>query len=172
MTRFNIAHQTYRGHAGLQADYIVSETRGALTWVMLAHHSTVSLPPAATTSADVLAVLGPAASLCLCLNETALTLEAAAQPELWHYFRLCDATLTPLGPSLSQPLRLQRGDAYVALSPGARHLTDSPTLARFIHLRDYFTASSLARAILTHIEDTTRTHDFPVDVTALVVEAR
>ncbi len=176
MTRFNLAHQTYRGHSSAQADQVMVVPHPPFTWVIMSSQAEVALPAnladPATTPAAVLAALGPHASLCLRLHDTALTLEAATQPGLWHYVRLSDATLTPLGPTVAQPISFQRGDAYVALSPGARHLTDSPTVARFVHLRDYFTASTLARAVLAHLEDVTRTDDFPVDVTVLVVETR
>lgn len=168
---FNIAHQTYRGLTSTLADQALVVSQPPYTWVVMTTAPVPALPPASDPAA-MLAGLGPGASLCLRLHDTALTLEAATRPGLWHYVRRCDATLIPLGPTLAQPLAFQRGDAYVALSPGAAQLTDSPTVARFIHLRDYFTAPALARAILAHIEDVTRTHDFPVDVTALVVEAR
>jgi hypothetical protein len=67
-----------------------------------------------------------------------------------HYFRLADATLKPLPPA-PPPLRLVRGDAYVAVLPGAVGAADSPAIARFLHLRDYFNAERLAKAVMAHI---------------------
>jgi hypothetical protein len=123
--------------------------------------------------------------LRLALNLPALTLNFAAQPGLLHYFRLADATLLPLPPEHAParhklapglrhepPLRFSAGDAYIAVSPGVAHLADSPALARFLHLRDYFNAEKLCAALLAHLEELAGGQPFPEAVTVLVVEAR
>lgn len=113
----------------------------------------------------------PEASLTISLNPADLTLACAAAPETPHYFRLADATVKPLPPNL-EPLTLAAGDAYIALTPGALHLADSPIIARFLHLRDYFNAEKLAAALLTHLFELARTETLLEDVTVLVIEAR
>jgi hypothetical protein len=123
--------------------------------------------------------------LRLALDETALTLNYAAQPGLLHYFRLADATLLPLPPEHAParhklapgqrhrpPLRFSAGDTYIAVSPGVARLADSPALARFLHLRDYFNAEKLCAALLAHLEELAAGQPFPEAVTILVVEAR
>jgi len=89
------------------------------------------------------------AEFYLHLDATALTLRAWAQTG-WHYFRLADGTVK-LPPAETDVLACEAGDTYIAVSSGARHFTDSPTVARFIHLRDYFNADKLATALLQHI---------------------
>lgn len=121
------------------------------------------------------------------LDPFRLTLMHAAQPGVLHYFRLADATLIPLPPaylpsrhellpdreqSLGEPLQFAPGDAYIALSAGLTHLTDSPALARFLHLRDYFNADNLTEALLARAAELAEGALPPEDVTALVVEAR
>jgi len=119
------------------------------------------------------------------LDDTELSLRFTAQPGLLHYFRLADGTLIPLSPEYEPahhklvPGRMQgpllqfsAGDAYIAVSPGACRVTDSPALARFLHLRDYFNAEKLAEALLAHIVELSDADELPEDVTVLVVEAR
>jgi hypothetical protein len=88
-----------------------------------------------------------------------------------HYYRLADATLRPL-PAEARALTFARGDAYIAVSPGARLLADSPAIARFLHLRDDFNAERLAEALLDFLGQTSGQAEFPEAVTVLVVEAR
>lgn len=120
------------------------------------------------------------------LDPFRLTLTHAAQPGVLHYLRLADATLIPLPPahppsrhalmaerpqSQGGPLELARGDAYIAVSPGMARRVDSPALARFLHLRDYFNADKLAAAIL-NLADAAAPEPLPEAVTVLVIEAR
>lgn len=126
-------------------------------------------------------------ALRLRLDPEALTLHFVAQPGVLHYFRLADATLIPLPPAhppaLHNPLSRQAhwhgptltlaaGDAYIALSPGAARLADSPAVARFLHLRDYFNAEKLAEALLAHLFELAGDDPPAEAVTVLVVEAR
>jgi hypothetical protein len=128
---------------------------------------------------------GPAVVWDLGFDSTALTLAYSACPGVLHYFRLADATLIPLPPEHKparhtlapgnrheSPLRFSAGDAYIAVSPGAGRIADSPAVARFLHLRDYFNAEKLAEALLAHLVELAGTEAIPEDVTALVVEAR
>lgn len=116
-----------------------------------------------------------------------LTVQYAALPGVLHYFRPADGALIPLPPehapsrhrlipdrpeSQGEPLQLAPGDAYIALSPGAGRIADSPAVARFIHLRDYFNAEKLVDALLLQLSELAGSQDFPEDVTALVIEAR
>lgn len=117
-----------------------------------------------------------------------LSVRYSASPGVLHYFRLADATLIPLPPgrpangfavrsseahsASPSPLRFSAGDAYIALSPGAARITDSPAIARFIHLRDYFNAEKLAVALLAHLLELAGSDQLPEDVSVLVVEAR
>lgn len=123
--------------------------------------------------------------LRLVLDLSALTLDFTAQTGILHYFRLADATLLPLPPEHAPtrhklasgqrhlpPLRFFAGDTYIAVSPGVAHLADSPALARFLHLRDYFNAEKLCAALVAHLEEQSGGHPFPETVTVLVVEAR
>lgn len=117
----------------------------------------------------------------------ALSVHYSASPGVLHYFRLADATLIPLPPEhestrhmpgraqgrpQGSPLRFSAGDAYIAVSPGVARITDSPAIARFIHLRDYFNADKLAEALLAHLLELAGADQIPEDVTVLVVEAR
>lgn len=125
------------------------------------------------------------ATLLIRLNEAELSLNYRALPGVLHYFRLADATLIPLPPEHAPTrhhllddktpagrLRFSAGDAYIALSPGATHGVDSPTVARFLHLRDYFNAEKLAEALLAHVVERAGPGGLPEDVTVMVVEAR
>lgn len=123
--------------------------------------------------------------LRLALDETTLTLNYAAHAGVLHYFRLADATLLPLPPEHAParhklapgqrhlpPLRFSAGDTYIAVSSAVARVADSPTLARFLHLRDYFNAEKLCAALLAHLEELAAGQPLPEDVTILVVEAR
>jgi len=105
------------------------------------------------------------------LEPKTLTLCCAAAEGVWHYFRWADATLKPLPPR-PEALAFSPGDAYIALTPGASRIADSPAIARFLHLRDYFNADKLAEALLAHLAELAGTDEFPEDVTVLVIEAR
>lgn len=96
-----------------------------------------------------------------------LTVTATAAPDVLHYWRYADATLKPLPPA-PPPLGLARGDAYVAVAPGAVNAADGPAIARFLHLRDNFNAQRLAEALGAHIAELAG----DAAVTVLVVEAR
>jgi hypothetical protein len=118
-----------------------------------------------------------------------LCLVPLAAPGVVHFLRLADATLIPLPPEhegirhrlvawqlarvqpggLGTPLRLplDAGDAYIAVAGSS---LDSPAIARFIHLRDYFNAERLADA-LSH-ELRVLTPDPGADATLIVLEAR
>lgn len=139
----------------------------------------------ALSVSPTLITLGEA--LRLRLDPEALSLHFAAQPGVLHYFRLADATLVPLPPAhppaLHSPLpgqarwhgptlTLTGGDAYIALAPGAARLADSPAVARFLHLRDYFNAEKLAEALLAHLLQLAGADPPAEDVIVLVVEAR
>jgi hypothetical protein len=104
------------------------------------------------------------------LQADPLTLRCAAPAGVWHYFRFADGTVKVLPPR-PEPLIFEPGDTYLALSPSARQVTDSPTVARFLHLHDVFNAEKLASALLAQlIENFGGT--FPETVTVVVVEAR
>ena len=105
------------------------------------------------------------------LDHAMLTLTCAAAEGVRHYLRLADSTLKPL-PPLPEALAFSPGDAYIALTPGASKIADSPAIARFLHLRDYFNADKLAEALLAHLAELAGTDEFPEDVTVLVIEAR
>ena len=106
----------------------------------------------------------------LVINLGAATVAATAAGGSQHYFRLADATLRPLPAEAA--LSFDRGDAYIAVSPGARRLADGPAIARFLHLRDGFNAERLADGLLSFLAQESGAAEFPEDVTVLVVEAR
>lgn len=108
--------------------------------------------------------------LYLTIDPAGANLSASAADGSLHYFRLADATLRPLPPEVS--LSLARGDAYVAVSRGARRLADSPAIARYLHLHDGFNAERLADGLLRHLAQESGLAEFPEDVTVIVVEAR
>lgn len=113
---------------------------------------------------------------------------------VFHYLRQSDATLIPLPPENAEQghklvpwkltelgveagrpftLSLRRGDAYVAVTPGAARLTEGTAIARFIHLRDYFNAERLAQALADDIcAGRERPGGIPAAFTVLVIEAR
>ncbi len=119
---------------------------------------------------------GPDTVLKVELDHRRLTLTSAAAPDAagrapLHYFRWADATVKPL-PAAADELAFQAGDAYVALTPGARRLADGAAVARFIHLRDYFNAGRLAEAVIGHLVELGGPRAAVEDITVLVVEAR
>jgi len=127
-------------------------------------------PSAALTEPILLTLTHDSAPLLtLHLDPRLAAITARANPAILHYHRLADANLKPLPPA-PPALTLQRGDAYIALSPGARALAGSPKIARFLHLRDYFNAQRLAEALLAHL---LAPHTAPPhDITIIVLEAR
>lgn len=100
------------------------------------------------------------------VNPATATLTATNGGGALHYFRYADATLKPL-PAAPPPLTLARGDAYLAVASNGAAL-DSPRIARFVHLRDYFNAQRLAEALLAHLAEAGEAEGVGV----LVVEAR
>jgi len=106
----------------------------------------------------------------LLIDPAAATITASAASGGLHYFRLADATLRPLPAETA--LTLARGDAYIAVSSGARRLADSPAIARYLHLHDGFNAERLAEGLLRFLAQESGQAEFPEDVTVLVVEAR
>jgi len=181
MPAFNFALQT-RSSSGPTHDGWVSNSHPPAitqpTWIALAHHclpsSVIRLPSSVFDSVSpqaLLRALSPEACLSVCVDPDNLTLACAASPGTSHYFRLADATVKPLPPD-PEPLILAAGDAYIALTPGALHLADSPALARFIHLRDYFNAEKLAAALLNHLSELAPAETLTEDITVLVIEAR
>ena len=110
------------------------------------------------------------------VEPAAMTLSVAAAPAVPHYFRLADGTVKVLPPA-PPPLACQAGDAYIAVTPAAARLAEgepggaSAALARFIHLRDYFNAETLARAVLAHLLELGSEAE-PAGAGVLVVEAR
>ena len=105
------------------------------------------------------------------LEAETLTLTCSAQAGVWHYFRWADGTLKPLPPQ-PEPISFEPGDTYIALSPSARHISDSPSVARFLHLHDNFNAEKLAAGLLTHLIENADRLPFSEEVTVLVIEVR
>jgi hypothetical protein len=112
----------------------------------------------------------PARLMRLAIDPAAATLAASSTNGSLHYLRLANATLRPLPPEAA--LSFARGDAYIAVSPGARRLADSPAIARYLHLHDGFNAERLAEGLLRFLAQESGQTEFPEDVTVLVVEAR
>jgi len=150
------------------------------TWLALGDHE--PFPPdfavrhRAATLADpspqaILRALTPHACLSVHLNPPNQTLACAAIPGVAHYFRLADGTVKPLPPE-PEPMAFSAGDSYVALNPVALTLADSPAIARFIHLRDYFNVDKLASALMAHLVELAGVAEPPGNLTILVVEAR
>ncbi len=140
------------------------------------HHNLITGLPAAPFRVITRLHLGVAQDaernlLDVWLEPEALTLRCAAADDAWHYFRFADSTLKPLPPR-PEALAFSPGDAYIALTPGASKIADSPAIARYLHLRDYFNADRLAEALLAHLAELAGTDEFPEDVTVLVIEAR
>jgi len=177
MPTFNVALQTRRGSSPTRDTWTSDGPLSPImqpTQLALAYHSSsvLRLPsPVVFSPQSLLRSLHPDACLTVCLDPTNLTLTCAAIPETPHYFRLADATVKPLPPN-PEPLTLAAGDAYLALTPGALQLADSPTMARFIHLRDYFNAEKLAAALLNHLIELASGETVIEDMTVLVIEAR
>jgi len=105
--------------------------------------------------------------LRVAVDAATATLTAANGGEALHYWRYADGTLKPL-PAAPPPLVMARGDAYIAVVFGPGAATDSPTIARFLHLRDYFNAQRLAEALLAHLAEA----GGAAGVGIVVVEAR
>jgi hypothetical protein len=97
-------------------------------------------------------------------------LNVRASPEGLHYFRLADATVKPLPEQAV--LTLARGDAYIALTPEARRLSGSVSIARFLHLRDYFNAERLAESVLDFIAEGAAPGERSETLGVIVIEAR
>ena len=76
---------------------------------------------------------------------------AAEHDPPWHYFRFADATVKPLAPGPGS-WHFAPGDTYIAVTPGARQIADSPQAARFIHLHDAFNADKLAGAAVATVD--------------------
>lgn len=136
---------------------------------------------------EQLSAVGFDVTLRVVVDPFRLSLQYTAMPGVLQFFRLADGTLIPLPPehaparhhllperseSQGEPLQFTAGDAYLALSPGVGRLADSPAVARFLHLRDYFNAEKLVEALLAHLLELGGAPEAPEDVTALVVEAR
>ncbi len=178
MTAFNVALRTRRGQTTHRDAYdlfgepptrLVLARLGAAPEAFYDRHQ--ALAHAGTAPRIILRALSPEAFLCVALNASALILTCAAAEEVLHYFRLADATLKPLSDQPG-PLAFSPGDTYIALSPGARRLTDSPAVAGFLHMRDDFNAEKLADALLDHLMEMAGVDELPEDITALVIEAR
>jgi len=125
--------------------------------------------PLAAPAAITLWGSGSSPLLRLTVDPAAASLSAAADG-CRHYFRLADATLRPL--PVEAALSLARGDAYIAVSPGALRLADSPAIARYLHVHDGFNAERLAEGVLRFLAQESGQAEFPEDVTVIVVEAR
>jgi len=183
MTAFNVAWRTRRGRAPHYDTYdVFGEPPAALVFARLGaapeafYDRHQALAHAGTAPRIILRALSPEAFLCVALNASALILTCAAAEEVLHYFRFADATLKPLSDQPG-PLAFAPGDAYIALSPGARRVVDSAddvrhVVARFLHMRDDFNAEKLADALLDHLMEMAGVDELPEDITALVIEAR
>jgi hypothetical protein len=195
MSAFKVAWRTRNGSAPHPDVIDFIRTRdpapravSKIEWIALAH---AGAPPAdlsglprrhrtairsAATPSAVLHALTPEVCLSVRLDPINLTLTCSAVPEVFHYFRLADATLKPLPPD-PDPIPFAAGDTYIALTPGAQRITDSAddvrhAIARFLHLRDDFNAGKLAEALLDHLVELAGADELQEDITALVVEAR
>lgn len=178
MPAFNIAWRTRRGLAshremfdlfGEPPTRIILARLSASPEDLYDRHQ--ALTQAGTAPGLTLRALQPEAHLCAALDVSTLTLTCAATGEVLHYFRLADATLRPL-PETPGPLTFSPGDAYIALTPGARRVADSPAIARFLHMRDDFNAEKLADALLDHLVELVGGDVWPESITAVVVEAK
>jgi len=178
MTVFNVAWRTRRGRAPHHDTYdVFGEPPATLVFARLGaapeafYDRHQALAHAGTAPRIILRALSPEAFLCVALNASALILTCATAEEVLHYFRFADATLKPLSDQPG-PLAFAPGDAYIALSPGARRIADGPTVARFLHMRDDFNAEKLADALLDHLMEMAGVDELLEDITALVIEAR
>ncbi len=136
---------------------------GAGVQLHLGAAGAMSARPGVISAATTLTLGG----LRLAVDSATATLTAANDGAALHYWRYADATLKPL-PAAPPPLMLARGDAYIAVALGEPPAADSPTIARFLHLRDYFNAQRLAEALLAHLAEAGGV----AGVGVLVVEAR
>lgn len=150
--------------------------RGALPADFSVRHQTAAR--ASVSPDDILRALAPEACLSIIIDPESLTVRVRHAVPL-HYLRLADATVKPLPPDsvraqngAERPLQFSAGDAYLALSPGVLRIADSPALARFIHLRDYFNAEKMAGVLLDHLAELHGSGPLPADISLLVLEAR
>jgi hypothetical protein len=130
-------------------------------------------PGAITAPAEITLLNGTGPGtpwLRLSIDPALPALTALAADGMLHYFRFADATLRPLPPAPAL-LRFARGDAYIAVLPGALRLA-SPSIARFVHLRDDFNADRLAQGLLDVLAEQAGPAGLSEAVTVLVVEAR
>jgi hypothetical protein len=156
------------------ADLLLYVTALSYPGTAPAHEAVLGLPAEGTVplsqAARVTMTREGETLLTLDIDPTTATVTLSAAPEVLHYYRYADATLKVL-PAAPPPLGFARGDAYIALSPGVRAVVDSPALARFLHLRDYFNARRLAEVLLARLIPASA-EAIPEDLTVLVVEAR
>ena len=137
----------------------------------------IAFPNRGTPPADLPALYGPtppadASSLTVDLNSTEFTLTIKVHHNTpLQYFRLADGAVKPL-PADPPPLNFSPGDTYIALNLVALDLADSPAIARFLHLRDYFNAEKLADALLAHLIELAGLDEPPPDLSLLIVECR
>ncbi len=185
MARFHLAVRTHPGRSTRRDVFvgmpgpITDSARMALACGCAdpAGFSTRAQPilQAASTPAAALHALAPWACLTLFIEPAAALVRvhgrAPQHAAPLHYLRLADATVKPLPPDPA-PLHLLPGDTYLALTPGALALADSPAIARFIHLRDYFNAEKMAAALLDHLLAQAGAAAPSDDITLLVHEAR
>lgn len=190
--KFEVSHKGMVGQ-NLHSEWIFSSNNGPKTTLLLSktsqgHHPAEWPEPLGQLQFgrnSFLSSIGHDEILFVEFNNNEMSLNYEAQPGLLHYFRLADATLLPLPPEYAParhklapgqrhlpPLRFSAGDTYIAVSPGVAHIADSPAIARFLHLRDYFNAEKLCAAFLAHLEELAAGQPLPEGVTILVVEAR
>lgn len=179
MPEFELAWRTRPGTGAPYRDIVLQASfpnPPDVQWVVLAlDFNTASSPPPLISLEALIHELEPfllKACLRIEMDTSSLTLKPeAVMAGIWHYFRLADATLKPLT-NQPGPLAFAPGDAYIALSPGARRIADSPAVAGFLHMRDDFDAEKLADALLDRLAEMAGLDELPEDITALVIEAR
>ena len=144
---------------------------------LVAEPDTLAAPPTPLLEPARLVLLASeTVFLSVSVNPATFSVAPAAHRETLHYFRLADATVRPLPPTPAA-LTLERGDAYVAVTPAGARLAETQTggasaaVARFIHLRDYFNADRLAEALLAHLGELGEGAE-AAGAGVLVVEAR
>jgi hypothetical protein len=178
MLAFNIDWRTRAGTDDAYRDIVLRAplARPPHELMVLARELKTSPPVPSPLSPGTLIERWQAGQLKACLSIEIDPSSLILKPEavvagVWHYVRLADATLKPLA---DQPgmIGFAPGDAYIALSPGACRVADSPTVARFLHLRDDFNAEKLAGTLLDHLVEIAGVNEPPEDLTALVVEVR
>jgi hypothetical protein len=183
MPAFNVAWCTRTGTGSPYGDLVLRAplSHALKELIVLARDSKTSTPTPSSVSLETLFNRLQPYRLKACLSVEIDPVSLILQPEpvlsgMWHYFRLADATLKPLG-DRPGPLPFAAGDTYIALSPGVRRVADSAddvrhAIARFLHLRDDFNADKLADALLAHLAELAGVAELPEDITALVIEAR